>query len=53
MTLEEVFFLPSGAREDGVDAGRMRLGDVPVMAFSESIGDLMRISGRGDVGAGS
>lgn len=48
VTLHEAFFLPAGARPDRIDATRMRLGDVPVMAFSESIGDLMRISGRGE-----
>jgi hypothetical protein len=45
-TIAEVLFLPLDTKPADFTTSLMKLGDVPVMVFSETVGDLMRISGK-------
>jgi len=46
VTVAEVLFLPIDAKPQDFTSSLMKLGDVPVMVFSETVGDLMRITGK-------
>jgi hypothetical protein len=50
VTLNEVLFLPRDAKAENFTASLMKLSDVPEMVFSETIGDLMRITGKTEAG---
>jgi hypothetical protein len=50
-TIGEVVFLPLDTKPADFTSSLIKLGEVPVMVFSETVGDLMRITGKID-GAG-
>jgi hypothetical protein len=45
-TVAEVLFLPLDTKPADFSTSLLKLGDVPAMVFSETVGDLMRITGK-------
>ena len=52
VTISEVLFLPLDTKPADFTTSLIKLGDVPKMVFSETVGDLMRITGKVEGGDG-
>jgi hypothetical protein len=46
VTIQQVLFLPTDTKPEEFHAKRLRLGELSAMVFSETVGDLVRITGR-------